>query len=136
LSGIARINSAALIPKTCSDYRSSNGQLNLPSGMAVWGAYKGMRWGDGRNSLFQAVLPPNAPSCFNTNEESQMMLTVSSYHTGGANAALCDGTARFISSTIDTGDINIETPLNHTGYSNYSVWGAMGSINGGESGTP
>jgi hypothetical protein len=135
-SGIARINSTPLIPKTCSDYRGSNGQLNLPSGMAVWGAYKGMRWGDGRNSLFQAVLSPNAPACFHSNEESQMMLTVSSYHTGGANAALCDGTVRFVSSTIDTGDINIETPLNHTGYSNYGVWGAMGSINGGESSSP
>jgi prepilin-type processing-associated H-X9-DG protein len=136
LSGVARVNSTPLIPKTCSEYQGSNGQLNLPSGITVWGAYKGMRWGDGRNSLFQAVLSPNAPTCFFSNEENQMMLTVSSYHTGGVNATLCDGAVRFISSTINTGDIDIETPLDYMGSSNYGVWGAMGSINGSESSSP
>ncbi|MCF0233871.1 MAG: DUF1559 domain-containing protein, partial [Thermoguttaceae bacterium] len=56
-------------------------------------------------------------------------------HSGGVNGVMGDGSVRFISETIDCG-----TYLNSTDYlwkdpsgkSPYGVWGAMGTISGGE----
>ena len=64
---------------------------------------------------------------------------VSSFHPGGANAAMMDGSVRFIRDDIDTGSLMLpwprllETNQAVEGKSTYGVWGAMGSINGGES---
>ena len=64
---------------------------------------------------------------------------VSSFHPGGANAAMMDGSVRFVRDDIDTGDVFVpesrllETNQAVEGKSTYGVWGALGSINGGES---
>ena len=64
---------------------------------------------------------------------------VSSFHPGGANTAMMDGSVRFIGNDIDTGDLFaprsrlMETNQTVEGKSAYGVWGALGSINGGES---
>ena len=66
---------------------------------------------------------------------------VSSFHPGGANAAMMDGSVRFIRNEIDTGNLMVPEPqLYETnqvleGQSSYGIWGALGSINGGEATT-
>jgi Tfp pilus assembly protein PilE len=94
------------------------------------------------------VLPPNSPTCGNQTQWDNAITvnTVSSYHTGGANVTLADASVRFISQTIDAGDPNqlIATVTgitsdhykNYTGTSIWGVWGALGTINGGESKSP
>jgi len=91
---------------------------------------------------FTTVLPPNSPNCANNRGEWQWgIYPPDSYHPGGVNAALADGSVRFVSETIDTGNLNCPEPArqdpctilgNIPGTSPYGVWGAMGSMNGGE----
>jgi len=72
-------------------------------------------------------------------------LPPTSYHAGGVNGAMGDGAVRFISDTIQT-DLSAVWPIGSargygpnqyiraaTGQSIYGVWGALGSIDGGES---
>lgn len=50
------------------------------------------------------------------------------------NVAMCDASVRFVSETIDCGDSSLDND-NYRGKatkSGYGVWGAMGSIDGGE----
>ncbi|MCC9607940.1 DUF1559 domain-containing protein [Blastopirellula sp. JC732] len=93
------------------------------------------RWNDGfvPFSAFSTVLPPNGPSCWTgTNENTADSLTSpTSYHPGGVNVVLADASVRFISETIDTGSTT-SAPVT-TGGSPYGVWGALGTIGGGES---
>ena len=83
------------------------------------------------------MMSPNSPHCCNSNYpmSNYTTLTTSSYHSGGINAALADGSVKFISETIDCGDVNQTITQNYknaSGKSPWGVWGAMGSINGGE----
>ncbi|MCL2119962.1 MAG: DUF1559 domain-containing protein, partial [Planctomycetaceae bacterium] len=100
---------------------------------------RGRRWGDGRAAFigFNTILPPNAPSCYRDTSTFQNwgIYSASSYHPGGANVALADGSGRFIYDAIDCGDYNaahqVATYLSSP--SPYGVWGALGTINGSES---
>ncbi|MDR1963007.1 MAG: DUF1559 domain-containing protein [Planctomycetaceae bacterium] len=66
------------------------------------------------------------------------IVTASSYHPGGVNVVLGDGSVRFVSETIDMGTDNsfpnvTTTPVGEvSGDSPFGIWGAMGSRNGGE----
>jgi prepilin-type processing-associated H-X9-DG protein len=80
---------------------------------------------------FQTVLPPNSPSCMNENwGDSWGLSSSSSYHTGGVQVAFGDGSVRFITNSIDTG--NVALPEVTSGPSPYGVWGALGTRSGGE----
>lgn len=80
--------------------------------------WRGYPWREGsiwRNGM-TTLLPPNKP-CFrpNNGEWWQLVTPASSYHTGGVNVGLADGSVRFVTETIDA-----------------DTWLAAGSKNGGE----
>ena len=98
----------------------------------------GTRWLHSGFVPFQTILPPNGPTCSPGPAPS-----VSSYHPGGANVAMCDGSTRFVDETIDTGDLslallgsgatNVHYVWNYIGPCRWGgVWGQLGSQRGGE----
>ena len=79
------------------------------------------------------IIAPNGPSCKNGNDnqhDRDGVMTMTSHHTGGAQVLLCDGSVRFISENIDTGNLSAVGAT--SGPSPYGVWGALGSVDGGE----
>ncbi|MCS7239539.1 MAG: DUF1559 domain-containing protein [Thermoguttaceae bacterium] len=84
-------------------------------------------------SAFSTMIAPNGPSCLYCADGCEFMGAASSRHPGGANVAMADGSVRFISQTIDTGNPAADD-LASPGFraSPWGVWGALGSISGGE----
>lgn len=131
-------------PAPCLTRAGTGGMLVPPMrnnmGDTGWGI--GRRWGDSISiyTTFFTVSPPNSPSCSDSGE-SWAMPVPSSFHPGGVNVALCDGTVRFISETIDAGDPNNSInalgtlgsrPQDYAGPSLWGVWGALGTTRGRE----
>ncbi|GHT38574.1 general secretion pathway protein GspG [Planctomycetales bacterium] len=84
---------------------------------------------------FCAILPPNSPNCSpNTEGAGYSIVSTSSMHSGGVNTGFGDGSVHFVSDTINTGnlDSNSNGDVN-VGSSPFGIWGAYGSVNGGES---
>jgi prepilin-type processing-associated H-X9-DG protein len=119
----------------CMLMRSGNNEISSPIR-----SLRGRRWGDGRASMigFNTILPPNSPSCCRSDASQWGIYSATSYHSGGVNIALVDGSGRFISDTIDCGKYNTDqaTKVYFSSESPFGVWGALGSINGGESKAP
>lgn len=95
----------------------------------------------GGNAYFAAattILPPNSASCFIAQGAASYHLmngiwTPGSEHTGGVQATFGDGSVRFISSSIDSGNQSVIAPLLTSGVpSPYGVWGALGTKAAGE----
>ncbi len=128
-------------PQTCMTYRGSNGQYNIsmsgrsgtpsPVGGQGWSfSYWGFNV-----CRFQTILPPNGPSCsYNTSNPAAEanLMPPTSYHPGGVVCGMGDGAVRFVTDTVDTGDLSVLAKDVTSGPSPYGVWGALGSINGGE----
>jgi len=106
--------------------------------------FSGSRWGDGQNqfTLFFTYMPPNGVSVVHTGEgEHWLMIAASSFHTGGVNVCLADGSVRFVSDTVDTGGLRLRSGKEigpgvgsrwSRGPSPFGVWGGMGTIGEGE----
>ena len=111
-------------------------QGSYTSGVEI-AARAGRDWMFGEPAFigFNTVLPPNGPSCSGPNQyphnATHQLATATSNHPGGVNVLMCDGAVRFVSENINTGNL-AAAPVT-TGQSPYGVWGAMGSIAGGES---
>ncbi|MBQ7813864.1 MAG: DUF1559 domain-containing protein [Thermoguttaceae bacterium] len=144
-STLAAANIHGLAAANCLATRGTNGMTNAAS---TWPS-KGRRWGDARAAMtnFHAALPPNSPSCHQTGKTSEknacVCVSATSNHSGGVNAAMCDGSVRFVSETVDCGDItNILGYPNNTGEghhwvgpSTHGVWGSLATPAGGETDT-
>ncbi|MCL2304375.1 MAG: DUF1559 domain-containing protein [Planctomycetaceae bacterium] len=113
--------------------------------VAAQGEVAGVRWNCGLPAYgqFSTILPPNSPSCSVDGGQARLLSSASSNHTGGVNALKLDGSVNFIADNINVnsnesgaGLTTTSTGLDRfavaTGVSPYGVWGAMGSINGGE----
>jgi prepilin-type N-terminal cleavage/methylation domain-containing protein/prepilin-type processing-associated H-X9-DG protein len=124
---------------------ATRGTKGMSSAANKW-AIKGRRWADVRAAYtnFHAAVPPNSPSYFqdgNTSEGwSCMCVSASSNHSGGVNVCMMDGSVRFVSETVDCGDMS--NKLGHpnnpgeghhwTGPSTGGVWGSMATPQGSE----
>lgn len=92
---------------------------------------RGYRWADGgaQFASFSTVMPPNGASCSTELDNwYPALLNASSFHPGGANVVMADGSVHFISEYIDTGSLGAGIPTpDSSGASPFGVWGALGT---------
>ena len=134
--GIASGVTSTSAPSACLAQVANGAYLN---GTITGNSIVGGRWTDSEKNFtsFYTAAPPNFPRCARDDNSNNNCLPASSYHTSGANIAMMDGSVRFVSDSIDAGDPTVAMSLaNATGASIRGVWGAMGSIAGGESVPP
>ena len=99
-----------------------------------WERGCGYWWASGYAAIsgFNTVLGPNSPKCGVTyGEGANGVFPPDSYHPGGVNGCMADGSVRFINQTIDTGNLAIG-PATGKAPSVYGVWGAVGTKAAGE----
>jgi hypothetical protein len=102
--------------------------------------YRGFHATDARAAItgFTTVMAPNTPACLASQafwEGGFGIFSPTSNHPGGVNCGVADGSVRFVSDTIDCGDLT-KIQAEYGGSptdSPYGVWGAFGSIAGSES---
>ena len=115
---------------------------------ALYDQMPGRRYCDGRPifSAFTTVLPPNSPSCRVAAADIDRVdrgptppdwgiFSPSSDHPGGVNVGMADGSVRWVSDTIDSGNLVASDPsLQVPGRpgSPYGIWGAVGTKSGAE----
>ncbi|MDR0870391.1 MAG: DUF1559 domain-containing protein, partial [Planctomycetaceae bacterium] len=140
-------------PRACLD-TVSQGKYSAATAIQAKGLFWG--WGVPLFSSFSTVLPPNSPSCAtgtaedvtayatnapNNNKNNngntwvvdrRVLNSTASWHPGGVNTLFGDGSVHFANETVDTGS---GTQIVLSGESPFGVWGALGSINGGDNGS-
>ena len=121
----------------CMDARSPNNPREYQlARIARVPQHSGVGWwvGNPATTLFTTITPPNGASCVSLTDWGASMpaaVAPTSYHTGGVNTCFGDGSVRFISDMIDYGASSARCV--DSGPSQFGVWGALGSHNGGES---
>jgi hypothetical protein len=159
IKGGFAFDTAATTPLAC--IQKSTDRVSLDGTVTDYG--RGYYcFADGRSPLsaFNTATPPNVPSCIYSVRISRTdhpgysnagFLTATSNHSGGVNCALGDASVRFVSDTINCGKQTYDIFAATTGYvsttvsgapitikenagnSEFGVWGALGTVNGGES---
>ena len=128
-------------PSECFDYIDPDNPEQVKNGFRHQGILRGKLWFAGTPifSGFTTILPPNSKVFCSTvfARAASIIGGARSNHSGGVNASMMDGSVRFITDGVDTGDGEADGGLDQlprlTGRSPYGVWGAMGTANGGES---
>ena len=111
---------------------AQNGNYIAGTSISSWG--QGTLWPFGHPhwNVVTTVLPPNSPSCYTGggNDDNPSndygIFSPTSYHTGGAQVLMGDGSVRFISNNIDAGNYGATVPQN------FGTWGALVTAGGGE----
>ena len=123
------------------------------NGEEVANFVRGMNYAEGNVTVtgFQTILPPNSPNGSSYGGGlgqagwGYAITSAGSNHTGGVNVGLADGSVQFVSDTINSGDPDADVrtdvyAVSSTSYgrefagrSPFGAWGALGTINGGES---
>ena len=130
-------------PKAALSYRGfGNVYANYPgesyplAGQGTYFGYYGQCF-----ARFNTILPPNSPSTtYDTGHKvyyDASLIPPTSYHPGGVSVAMADGSIHFISDSIT---VDFSSGMNgkhqkengYSGKSHFGLWGALGSINGGE----
>jgi prepilin-type N-terminal cleavage/methylation domain-containing protein len=123
------------IPSDCRALANGN---RVRGGQLVKGRMGFAMWdGQAERTGMTTMIGPNGMSCgdgTDVNADSpNPMVTPSSYHTGGVQVVLCDGSVIFVSENIDTGNLAAVSPANSSNAASpYGVWGAMGTRGSGE----
>ncbi|MDR2754876.1 MAG: DUF1559 domain-containing protein [Planctomycetaceae bacterium] len=130
-------------PSNCFSSLAAGNSKEYDSSVTLTHSETGAFCFEGRayTSTYSSILPPNSPSCSSSENHGYSLAAASSYHTGGVNVAFVDCSVQFVSETIDCGNVgwspggttaapNATTAPQRE--SNYGVWGAMGTHNGGE----
>jgi prepilin-type processing-associated H-X9-DG protein len=125
------------IPGNCFDTVAGKEYI---SGITIKNT-KGKFWCQGvaQQTSFSTLLPPNGPSCFSSdpsgNNGKRFFNSAASYHNSGVNIVFADGAVKFVSNTVNTGQLQNGGKLVKTGQSQFGICGTLGSINGGDQGS-
>ncbi len=132
--GTALIAGLSSLPPSVA-FSVTDGQYFLPG---TTGVHRfGSRWvrGNPMQAAVNTILPPNGPCAYDVRPNvgwDICLLPPGSNHPGGVNVLFGDGGVRFISNTIDTGNLGRVMANTYQGPSYYGVWGALGSKSGRE----
>ncbi len=113
-------------------------------GSTQGGRFRGYRWSDGRTmwSGFTSILPPNSEVCLQGAVGGAVdvpgVFPPSSRHQGGVHVLMGDGAVKFVTDSIEAGNIRQPMVQGRAGYTSvgssspYGLWGALGTRNSKE----
>ena len=131
-------------------WKTTNGQKQYATASTqVRRGVMGRCWGDSLpyRTGFMTIFPPNTgPNCMagdiGVYDAAMSVISASSFHPGGVQCGMGDGSTRFVPSMINARSTG--TPADYanptgkntlivsSGSSPFGIWGALGSLNGGE----
>lgn len=126
------------LPTVCLALVNGSGRYSVPQ-VGIGGGQPGWVWHDGwpRATAFSTITAPNKPRCGGGGASvgsgnSEQIVPASSRHVGGAFVSFCDGSIRWVGNDIDDRPASPNFAVYARGPSNFGLWGALGTIAGGE----